>query len=180
MEIQRNLGLNRLTPFTGDRQKVNTFLQECNLYLLVNRVIYNTDEAKIVFVLSYMTDKEALQWKEQYLTSITDNDGNMMLLGYGVFIILLKEAFKPVDKTSEAMNKLCMIIQGNRPAEELVTEFRLLVGQANLRQTSPSDHLHLIGLFCDALNPPLAKLIMNADEVPTMITSGSKKQSNMT
>ena len=34
MKIQRNLGLNRLTPFTGDRQKVNTFLQECNLYLL--------------------------------------------------------------------------------------------------------------------------------------------------
>ena len=153
----KELGLNRLTPFTGDRQKVNTFLQECNLYLLVNRVIYNTDKAKIVFVLSYMTDKEALQWKEQYLTSITDNNGNMMLPGYGAFITLLKEAFKPADKTGKAMNKLCMIRQENRPAEELVTEFRLLAGQANLGQTSPSDHLHLIGLFHEALNLPLAK-----------------------
>ena len=92
----------------------------------MNRVIYNTDEAKIVFVFSYMIDKEALQWKEQYLTSITDNDVNMMLPRYGAFITLLKEAFKPADKTGEAMNKLCMIRQGNRPAEELVTEFRLL------------------------------------------------------
>ena len=55
----KELSLNRPTPFTGDRQKVNMFLQECNLYLLVNRVIYNTD-------------KEALQWKEQYLTSMME------------------------------------------------------------------------------------------------------------
>ena len=57
----KELGLNRPTPFTGDRQKVNTFLQECNLYLLVNRAIYSMDEVKIIFVLSYMTNKEALQ-----------------------------------------------------------------------------------------------------------------------
>ena len=35
----KELGLNRPTPFTGDQQKVNTFLQECNLYPLVNREI---------------------------------------------------------------------------------------------------------------------------------------------
>ena len=171
----KELGLNWPTPFIRDRQKVNTFLQECNLYLLVNRAIYKTDEAKIIFILSYMTDKEALQWKEQYLTLITDNDRNMTLPGYRAFITLLKEAFKPADKTGKAMNKLCMIRQGNRPAEELVTKFRLLAGQANLGQTSPSDHLHLIRLFHDALNPPLAKQIMNADKVPTTITKWFKK-----
>ena len=93
-----------------------------------------------------------------------------MLFGYGVFIALLKEAFKPADKTGKPMNKFCMIKQGNRPAEELVTKFRLLARQANLGQTSPSDHLHLIRLFCNALNPSLAKQIMNADKVLTMIT----------
>ena len=56
----KELSLNRPTPFTGNRQKVNTFLQECNLYLLVNRAIYNTDKAKIIFILSYMTNKEVL------------------------------------------------------------------------------------------------------------------------
>ena len=65
------------------------------------------------------------------------NDENMMLPGYGAFITLLKEAFKPADKTGKAMNKLQIIRQGNWPAEELVTEFRLLAGQANLGQTSP-------------------------------------------
>ena len=68
-----------------------------------------------------------------------------------------------------------MIKQGNQPAEELVTEFRLLAKQANLRQTSPSNHLHLIGLFHDALNPPLAKRIINADKVPTTITKYFEK-----
>ena len=67
------------------------------------------------------------------------------------------------------MNKLSLIKQGSRSAEELVTEFRLLVGQARLGNTSTSDHLHLIGLFRKALNPPLARKILFGDVVPTTI-----------
>ena len=48
-------------------------------------------------------------------------------------------------------------------------EFRLLVGQAGLGNTSTSDHLHLIGLFQKALNPPLARKILFGDIVPTTI-----------
>src|SRR5271166_4756723 len=58
----KEIGINKPTPFTGDRQKVNSFIQECNIYLTVNKGIYNTDEAKIAFILSYLTDKVALQW----------------------------------------------------------------------------------------------------------------------
>ena len=58
-----------------------------------------------------------------------------------------KEAFKAANQTGNAMNKLSLMKQGNRSVEELVTEFRLLVGQTGLGNTSPSDHLHLIRLF---------------------------------
>jgi hypothetical protein len=32
--------------------------------------IYDTDKAKIAFVLSFLTDKESLKWKEAYLASL--------------------------------------------------------------------------------------------------------------
>ena len=35
----------------------------------------------------------------------------------------LVEAFKPADRTTEAMNRLVVLKQGDRTAEELVTEF---------------------------------------------------------
>jgi len=165
----KELGINKPTGFTGDRLKIKTFIQECNVYLLVNRKIYNTDESKIAFVLSYLTDKEALQWKEQYIDSITTADGDLTFPTYTIFLETLKEAFKPVDQTRDAMHKLTLLKQGSRPVEEMITEFRLLTGQAGLGSSSTSDHLHLIGLFRKALNPPLARRILFGDVVPTTI-----------
>ena len=39
----------------------------------MNKDIYTSDEAKVAFVLSFLTDKEALKWKETYLATIWDN-----------------------------------------------------------------------------------------------------------
>ena len=55
--------INKPTPFDGDRKKTETFLQECRVYLHINRGVYTTDEDKIIFILSFMNDKEALRWK---------------------------------------------------------------------------------------------------------------------
>ena len=38
-------------------------MQDCLLYLLVNRSTYNNDVKRIAFVLSHMTEKEAALWK---------------------------------------------------------------------------------------------------------------------
>jgi len=68
----KELGLCKLTPFHRDRKKVSTFIQECKVYLSVNRAVYMTDEAKIAFILSCMNNKEAKKWKDTYLHSITN------------------------------------------------------------------------------------------------------------
>ena len=68
----------------------------------------------------------------------------------------LVEAFKPADRTAEAMNRLMVLKQGDRTAEELVMEFRLLAAQAGLGMKSSSDHIHMIGLFRKTLHPQLA------------------------
>jgi hypothetical protein len=66
----KELLINKPTAFNGDRRKIRGFIQECRGYLQLNKHIYDTDEAKIAFVLSFLTDKEALKWKEAYLASL--------------------------------------------------------------------------------------------------------------
>ena len=56
---RKEVRMNMPPEFDGDRKKFKKFLQAIMLYLGVNRHIYNDDEAKIGFTLSYMADKEA-------------------------------------------------------------------------------------------------------------------------
>ena len=165
----KEIGINKPTPFTGDRTKIGTFIQESKVYLTINKNVYDKDETKIAFMLSYMTDKEALQWKELYLEQITDNNGDLVFPTFKQFLDDLKDSFKPADRTGDAMNKLNNLKQGNKTAEELSTEFRLLAGQAGLEAKSHSDHIHLIGLFRNALRPSLSRRILFGEIVPKTI-----------
>ena len=153
----KEIGINKPTPFTGGQKKIGTFVQESKVYLTINKETYNTDDKKIAFMLSYMTDKEALQWKELYLEALTNQTtGDIVFPTYAKFLDELKEAFKAADRTGESINKLTNLRQGNRTAEELAMEFRLIAGQAGLQKTTHSDNLHLIGLFRNALRPALS------------------------
>jgi hypothetical protein len=68
----KEYGMNKLTPFTDDQTKIRWFLQDCLEYLDMNQNIYNTDRLKIGFILSYMNNGEAANWKEYYLDTLED------------------------------------------------------------------------------------------------------------
>jgi hypothetical protein len=72
VEKPKEYGMNKPTPFTGDQTKIRRFLQDCLGYLDINQVIYNTDRLRIEFILSYMNDGEAANWKEYYLDTLED------------------------------------------------------------------------------------------------------------
>ena len=119
----REFRLNKPTPFDGNRKKITTFIQEVKIYLTVNKHVCTTDESKVAFVLSYMTEKEAVQWRELYVEQMTDENGDLVFPTFKKFAEELVEAFKPADRTTEAMNRLMVLKQGDRTAEELVMEF---------------------------------------------------------
>ena len=77
IETKKEFAINKPTPFDGNRKSIQSFMQECQVYLQVNKHIYTTDDAKVAFVLSYMNEKEALTWKENYLWKITDTEGEL-------------------------------------------------------------------------------------------------------
>jgi hypothetical protein len=73
----KEYGMNKPTPFTGNRTKIRQFLQDCLGYLDMNQSIYNTDQLKIEFILSYMNDGEAANWKEYFLDTLEDPNTGM-------------------------------------------------------------------------------------------------------
>jgi hypothetical protein len=69
--------MNKPTLFTGNQTKIRRFLQDCLGYLDMNQSIYDTDRLKIGFILSYMNDGEAVNWKEYYLDTLKDLNTGM-------------------------------------------------------------------------------------------------------
>ena len=157
--------MNMPPEFDGDRRKFKKFWQAVVLYLGVNRHIYNDDEAKIGFTLSYMNDKEAAQWREGWIAAHT-RGGTIWFPSFDDFSIELGRVFSPSDVVRDAMHKLRGLKQGSRSAEELITEFTLLCGQAGIQRSGDTT---LISLFQPALNKPLLEKILDSETIPTTI-----------
>jgi hypothetical protein len=73
----KEYGMNKPTPFTGNQIKIRRFFQDCLGYLDMNQSIYNTDRLKVGFILSYMNDGKAANWKEYYLDTLEDPNTGM-------------------------------------------------------------------------------------------------------
>ena len=62
----KEIKMNTPTPFTGKREKLEEFLIELEMYLAMNADIYNTDQRRIIFALSFMKEGTAGSWKQSY------------------------------------------------------------------------------------------------------------------
>ena len=94
----KEYGLNKPTPFSGNQMKVKAFLQECLVYIDMNKEIYMTDKLKIGFVLLYMDEKEAKDWRELYLKSIEDLVTRKLVYPtFGAFLTEVCKAFWSAD-----------------------------------------------------------------------------------
>ena len=64
--------MNMPKPFTGKRDELKRFMQNCKIYLQINKKKYDTNLAKIGFVLALMNEGDAATWKEQVLDQAAD------------------------------------------------------------------------------------------------------------
>src|ERR1700684_3629634 len=165
---RKKYNINRPTPFIGDRNEIENFVQECDVYLTLNKFIYDNENAKVAFTLSFLTAGEAKKWKEQFIRACTTN-GEITFPTYAEFMRRLQAAFKAVNPIDSAMQKLALLRQGNRAVETLITDFRSLIGDARLSTPTDSDQIHLIKMFMNCLNPSLKKKIIFGEVVPRTI-----------
>ena len=147
-------------PFTRKREDLKKFLQDTNLYLLVNNKVYDTDVKKIVFVLSFMNEGDTASWKEQLLEDVmalpTFNLGT-----WDQFKKDLNDAFKLYDAPGDAWEEMKLIKMGNNMIKEHIAKFKMLVTTSDLNN-SPA----IVNYFCDSLSIPLHQKILNLENPP--------------
>ena len=56
--------LNLPKAFNGNRDKFRKFLQTAEIYLGINKKVYDDDLKKIGFILSFMTEGQAEAWAD--------------------------------------------------------------------------------------------------------------------
>jgi len=170
----KELHINLPKPFDGNHSKLQQFTQDCAVYLMINRKVYDDDDKKIAFVLSLLESGEPAMWKEQFIRSRMDgNDIDFPM--YEEFMAAFKKAFKDVDQVNEALNDLGRLRQGNKGAEEHTMTFQLLVGKAGISSEKNPNHQVLIDLYQKSLKPKLVKRIMSMEQIPETIEEWYEK-----
>ena len=100
----KEYGLNKPMPFSGDQTKVKVFLQECLAHTDINEDIYTTDKLKTGFVLLYINEKEARDWRELYLENLEDPvTGRLVYPTFGAFLTEVHKALRSADQVQDAM-----------------------------------------------------------------------------
>ena len=141
---------------------VSSFLQDVDLYFIMNSHIYNTDDKKIVFILSFLTDGAAWTWKESFLTEKTKKEGGYNLGTAAAFTTALKGTFLPSDVAGNAWAGLQNLKQ-TRLANEYVSQFWILAGQSGI-----ISGVALIEYFMEDWNP--VSKVYALKKIPTDIT----------
>jgi len=166
--------LKKPEPFNGNRREVDNFIYACDLFFEGSSdKDFPTDKQKIIFILSYMSEGEALRWRKNYIeTVVKQADGSYTWPTKAVFLTAFKATFLNEDEKEESIRKLDNITQGNRTAEEYVNEFRLTVSKAGL----PTDNDMIIRTFWKGLNRALATRILYSDKKPDTLNDTATKK----
>ena len=99
------------TPFSGKHGDLKKFLITCKMHLQANWAIYDNDEKKVVFVLSFMTEGDAATWREQWLDDLDAkakalNKTEMDFGTFGELIKLLEKYFAAYDAPGDALENM--------------------------------------------------------------------------
>ena len=167
--------LNLPKTFSGKWTDLNKFIQDVTLYLTVNWEVYNNNKKKIAFLLSYMTDGDAVSWKEEFLAwkfnEADKADKDLALRSYKEVWDAIKKSFKSFDGPGDAlgeMKNLWMASNGN--IDEHVAKFKMLVMWSGLATS-----VAVMDLFRETLPTPLQKQVMTCKNPPMTLEQWYEK-----
>ena len=167
------LKMKQPSPFNGDREETNRFIQDIGMYLIINEEIYNSDKKKIAFLLSFMQEGTAGPWKEARITTLLKGND------WGTYTDLVDEirtAFAASDSAGLARAKL-RVLRQTTMADEYIAEFRTHSACSGITQAEA-----LIEYFMEGLRPAVLEKVIGMEECPVTIeewyTAASKFDNN--
>src|ERR1700735_1312093 len=178
----KEVKLNPPKPFTGKQTELKNFMQDVVIYLAINKEIYNTDNKKVAFALSFMTEGDAKAWKEEFLTrkikeAISANkDISDLSLGSWIdFDRAIAESFRPFNAPGDALLKMCNMKMGHDASiNEHVAKFKILVSQTEL-----GDSAALADFFRETLPTGLQRQILTSDTPPITLKDWYEKAAHL-
>jgi Retrotransposon gag protein len=174
-KASENVKLNPPKPFTGKQSNFILFMQDVYVYLKVSRLVYDNDEKKISFILSYLAEGDAAVWKQEFIqTKIEESEeaktDKPNWGTYKEFVDALKKTFQPYDKPAKALKKLHL---GDGSIMEHNSRFRLLVSQTGMKD-SPA----LTDLYRETLPWGLQSPIIQSEHPPKTLEEWYTKATN--
>lgn len=158
------------TVFSGKRTDLRKILMTCKMYLQANWTIYNNNEKKVVFILSFMMEGDTASWKDQWLDELDAkaklNQTAYMDFGtYNDFLKLLEKIFTAFDAEGHGLKEIKnMKFDSKTSMEDHISWFKVLVTQAgNTSQISNIDY------FQETLPVNLRSKIMLLNNLPTTL-----------
>ena len=159
----KEIRINNPAEFDGNREHLNSFLQDCHLYLALNHETYDGEEKKIIFILSYMTKGTAKAWKEAFIQKIMDSS-TQNFGTYKDFLAKVHKAFAAADIEGDARAALRQLRQGNGTVDEYNSQFRIIAGRAKI-----TDDTALIEYYMEGLNAGTLSKIFAQSTIPKKI-----------
>ena len=171
---------NVLKPFSGKRGDLKKFLRTCRMYLQTNSEMYNTDERKVVFTLSFMTEGDAANWKDQWLDELeeeaTKKKSSKLDFGnYEDFLDLLKKDFTEYDAPGDALDEMKTLRYDPKTSiNDHISRFKGLMTRTGMKES-----LSIIDMFRETLPVNLQRKVMLLDVPPTKLEEWYKLASRV-
>jgi len=158
--------------FDGSYEKAISWLNSVQFYLLVNAAVYDNDNKKIAFALSYMTKGSAATWASTFRQKCFTAAGVLTSLGtFDDFVKAFKAAFEHHDIVGQAIRWLSTTRMTKDksgvwqpPLLDFISTFKNKVAQAQI-----VDENVLIGYFSAGIPPFLMRRIFTMDTAPTTV-----------
>lgn len=141
--------------FDGSSITARKFFFDCKIYLNLNQQIYDTDEKKIAFVLSFCNEGTAAAFAENYYTL-----GLHASKTFTEFEADFNAAFLSSDTAGDALQELKQLKQTGT-GDEYVAKFKILVTRAGISQYEA-----LRDYFEQGLSQGLRQRIYNLTTLP--------------
>ena len=158
------------TPFSGKRRDLKKFLMTCKMHLQANWAIYDNDEKKVVFVLSFMTEGDAATWREQWLDNLDAKAkaSNKTEMDFGIFgelIKLLEKDFAAYKAPGDALENMKNLWYDTKASiEDHISRFKALLSQSGMKES-----ISVIDYFRQTLLINLQWKIMLLDNPPVTL-----------
>jgi Zinc knuckle len=155
---QRSPKIAKPQPFSGNMHEVDAFRTSCFMYLKGCAGDFPTEDAKIIWVLSFLQGGTAGRWREVAVREIMDGESPFETVD--ALLETIEETFGDPNKEDTRVFEITTMVQGTKTADEHVHEFKIAAHESGYTGKP------LVYEFKRSLNKALRERLNNLERRP--------------